>query len=63
MKKLGKITINPEKVIKNEKLSSLRGGDGLYCCFCSRGGYVLASEQECHNVCYSLFFTYGMWVC
>jgi len=28
MKKLGKITINPEKVIKNEELINLRGGYG-----------------------------------
>lgn len=26
MKKLGKLTINPEKVIKNEELINLRGG-------------------------------------
>jgi hypothetical protein len=26
MKKLGKLTINPEKVIKNEELVNLRGG-------------------------------------
>jgi len=28
MKKLGKLTINPEKVIKNEELVNLRGGYG-----------------------------------
>ena len=28
MKKIGKLTINPEKVIKNEELVNLRGGYG-----------------------------------
>ena len=31
MKKLGKLTINPEKVIKNEELVILRGGYGGGC--------------------------------
>ncbi len=26
MKKLGKLTINPDKIIKNEELVNLRGG-------------------------------------
>ena len=30
MKKLGKLSINPEKVMKNEELVSLRGGYGEY---------------------------------
>ena len=32
MKKLGKLTINPEKVIKNEELVNLRGGYGNCSC-------------------------------
>lgn len=31
MKKLGKLSINPEKVIKNEELVNLRGGYDLEC--------------------------------
>lgn len=33
MKKIGKLKINPEKLIKNEELITLRGGSGirLYC--------------------------------
>ena len=35
MKKLGKLTINPDKIIKNEELVNLRGGyDGYGGCFC-----------------------------
>ena len=33
MKKLGKLQINPEKVMKNEKLIALRGGYGE-CWYC-----------------------------
>jgi hypothetical protein len=33
MKKLNKIQINPEKVITNEELISLRGGYGSYVCW------------------------------
>ena len=32
MKKLGKLTINPEKVITNEELVNLKGG--MYRCWC-----------------------------
>jgi hypothetical protein len=34
MKKLGKITINPEKVIKNEELKSIKGGWIEVQCYC-----------------------------
>jgi len=44
MKKLGKLFINPEKLIKNEELLNLRGGDvyegdcsaspAIFCCRC-----------------------------
>jgi len=41
MKKLGKLSINPEKVIKKEELVNLRGGygddgggGGMYICWC-----------------------------
>jgi|BioPla2DNA2_1021312.scaffolds.fasta_scaffold486600_1 hypothetical protein len=33
MKKLGKLQINSEKVIKNEELLSLRGGSGSFLCY------------------------------
>jgi natural product precursor len=34
MKKLGKLTINPEKAIKNEELVNLKGGYPSYNCYC-----------------------------
>ena len=39
MKKLGKLSINPEKVIKNDELVNLRGGygDGNVQCECGEG--------------------------
>ena len=45
MKKLGKLTINPEKVITNEELVNLRGGDygTTACCWCYDGNTILGS--------------------
>lgn len=41
MKKLGKISINPEKVIKNEELVNLKGGyDGCARFYCECTGSV-----------------------
>ena len=36
MKTLGKLYINSEKILKNEELVTLRGGDGS-CCVCLNG--------------------------
>ena len=49
MKKLGKLSINPEKVIKNEELVNLRGGDYGGCCICYIGGvmYGPTNANEC----------------
>lgn len=54
MKKLGKLSINPEKVIKNEDLVNLKGGymDDFKCCWdsdpsnCSECVYT-SSTVEC----------------
>jgi hypothetical protein len=49
MKKLGKLTINPEKVIKNEDLVNLRGGyggeDTLCTVYC--GNTLYSSPYRC----------------
>jgi hypothetical protein len=46
MKKLGKITINPEKVIKNEELLNLKGGyEGLATVYCFDGEEYLGCVQ------------------
>lgn len=40
MKKLGKLSINPEKVLENEKLVTLKGGyvgEGFFKCTCTSG--------------------------
>ena len=41
MKKLGKLQINPENLLKIEELISLRGGygSGTYCCTVDCDGY------------------------
>jgi natural product precursor len=42
MKKLGKLNINPEKVLKNEELTSLRGGyDGKVELWCFEMGQLV----------------------
>lgn len=69
MKTLKKISINPEKVIKNEELVNLRGGynGGSPCCSCLSsyspynfiGGIVGSSQSECDQDCKAV---YGSWV-
>ena len=59
MKKIGKITINPEKVIKNEELVNLRGGYESDPCTCTCQnistyeciGYVFAPDGDCRTAC------------
>jgi len=34
MKTLGKLNINPDKLIRNEELLTLKGGYDGYCCWC-----------------------------
>lgn len=38
MKKIGKLLINPEKVIKNEELVNLKGGNYSVCVCCTEDG-------------------------
>lgn len=62
MKKLGKLEINPEKIMKNEELLTLRGGFG--CCTCTNG-YAMAasSSDECEDFCNDLQGQHGVWGC
>ena len=42
MKKLGKLSISPEKIMKNEELINLQGGYDVCVCLCfahAHGGY------------------------
>jgi hypothetical protein len=47
MKKLGKLSINPSKVMKNEELVNLKGGgyDVYLKCYRTNGGYCLVRSQ------------------
>ncbi len=41
MKKLGKLSLSPEKIMKNEELINLQGGYGFGCFLCQCGdGYT-----------------------
>ena len=77
MKKLGKLTINPEKVIKNEELVNLRGGYGTQgpCgCTCFNAekfvetgkvicyGYVY-TETDCVSECGEFYGPWATGVC
>lgn len=64
MKKLGKLSINPEKVIKNEELVNLKGGYGCIC-ICGNGQaiYGPTNQSECEIDCESAGMGAGRWSC
>lgn len=49
MKKLGKLSINPEKVMKNEELIHLRGGE--YGTDNSKCKNKCTADSECGGLC------------
>ncbi len=65
MKKIGKLSINPEKVIKNDELVNLKGGYGTGCCQCWRDKNIIvgSSPSECNSDCYNAYSTFGTWIC
>ena len=69
MKKIGKISINPEKVIKNEELTNLRGGSYTACCWCYEDDDVLGSivgttYENCAKDCMNVYpnATRAVWI-
>jgi hypothetical protein len=75
MKKLGKLNITPEKVMKNEELGALRGGVGtkwVYC-FPNKTSYVSCQfsvsecppdnqlKQKCEEACGGTFDRGDCW--
>jgi len=72
MKKLEKIRINPDKLMKEEDLFRVKGGYEGSCCMCyAWGGFITlgamaaASSEDCYDLCESLFppDSYGIWNC
>lgn len=68
MKKLNKLLINSEKIMKNEELVTLRGGYGDPCtCLCSDQntgqwlGYLLSEEGFCPYDCAYAFPSPQYW--
>jgi|BioPla2DNA2_1021312.scaffolds.fasta_scaffold180789_1 hypothetical protein len=55
MKRLNKVQINPEKVMKNEELVRLRGGYDPCTCLCWREteilGYLVSETGSCPKDC------------
>lgn len=70
MKKIGKISINTEKVIKNEELVNLKGGSYTGCCNCMHGTTVArvivgSTSGSCNDDCEAISngWYFGDWVC
>ncbi len=69
MKKLGKLSINPEKLMKNEELINLRGGYSGTCaaiCEMPDGGHICnvsMSEAENYATQCGLIGGRGKWCC
>ncbi len=64
MKKLNKLIINTEKVIKNEELVRFKGGYQGNCCQCNTGQFMLlASKDDCDKMCNEAGMNGGVWVC
>ena len=71
MKKLGKISINPEKVIKNEELINLKGGYELNPCATkciTPNGYMIVytetcSESDMNDACRLVYGWTGEAIC
>ncbi len=65
MKTIGKLSINPEKVIKNEELVNLRGGYNGCNCFCGNGMsiYGPTNDSECRQECSGSGFGGGTMKC
>jgi len=61
MKKLNNLIINPEKVIREEELITLKGGyDGGCWCVCIAGEttYSISSpDRDCGPLCYEVYGT------
>jgi len=64
MKKLGKLLINPEKLMKNEELLNLKGGyEGMAVCVCTDNTGVIGniilpvycSTESCTTECIYVF--------
>lgn len=60
MKRLNKLQINSEKIMKNEEMMTLRGGYDFCLCFCltvggSPLGSVLAATGTCVSECQLAF--------
>jgi natural product precursor len=65
MKTLKKLTINPEKVIKNEKLVNLKGGYAGCVCICGNGQAIYGplNQTECEKDCEGAGYGAGRWSC
>lgn len=67
MKKLSKLQINSEKLMKNEELITLRGGTNCWCWrdseYLQRCGITgtAGSYEDCHAMCNAQGCNYASW--
>lgn len=60
MKTLNKIEFNPEKIMKNDELVTIKGGYDACLCHCINGDntYTIVSpDRDCGPLCYEVFGT------
>ena len=69
MKRLNKLEINSEKIIKNEELTTLKGGYDISCCVCYFGwpiepvSNMISTKEACDDDCKDAGYFYGIWYC
>jgi len=70
MKKINKLQINSDRLMKNEELITLKGGYDGPCCYCKAWNGITigviygSTPYNCNSDCfYSLGTGYGVWEC
>ncbi len=60
MKKLGKLSINPEKLLKDKELIEFKGGYVEPCCYCNDGTvHVITDDNNAYRDCTSICSSHG----
>jgi hypothetical protein len=68
MKKLGKLEINSDKIMKNEELLTLRGGYDFHGCWCfdsdgyAKGHMAASNQAECTQLCFEAGGWFGWYL-
>lgn len=71
MKKINKLQINSETIMKNEELMTLRGGYSINCCKCVNTdtneivANMITTKDYCDSDCHEIYAApiHGVWFC